>query len=139
MANLTITVANMVPASDAQYETAYLAGGTLTRGMSIYLDAATSTWKAADCDLSAAGAGSAGIAICMSDCVSGQPCVAQTGGSLAFGAILTAGTVYVVSATAGLICPIADLTTNGRVTILGVASTTSNLVMRRWATGIQLA
>jgi hypothetical protein len=138
MANLTITVANMVPASDAQYETAYLAGGTLTRGMSVYLDSTTSTWKAADCDASAAAAGSAGIGICMSDCVSGQPCVVQVGGSLAFGAILTVGTIYVVSATAGLICPVADLTTNGRVTILGVASTTSNLVMRRWATGIAL-
>lgn len=138
MADLTITVGNMVPASDAQYETAYLAGGTLTRGMSVYLDTSTNTWKAADCDLSAAGAGSGGIGICMSDCVATQPCVVQIGGSLAFGAILTKGTQYVVSATAGGICPQADITTNGRITVLGIASTTSNLVMRRWATGIQL-
>lgn len=136
MASLTITVGNMIPVAGYQAESGYLAGATITRGQSVYLDSTTSTWKLADCDASAAAAGSAGIGISLSDVVATQPMLVQQGGDLGFGAILTVGQIYCVAATAGEICPYSDLTTNGRVTILGVASTTSNLKLRMWASGI---
>jgi len=41
--------------------------------------------------------------------------------------VMTVGEVYVVSATAGGIAPVGDLTTGNYVTVLGVATTTSNL------------
>lgn len=134
--DLTITVANIVPVAGYDAETGFLAGATITRGQTVYLDSSTSTWKLADCDLSAAAAGSAAIGISLSDAVATQPMIVQKAGDLGFGAILTVGQVYCVSATAGGICPYSDLTTNGRVTILGVASTSSNLKMRTWASGI---
>lgn len=136
MADLTITVANVVPVAGYQAESGYLAGATITRGATVYLDSTTSTWKLADCDASAAAAGSAGVGISLSDVVATQPMLVMQGGDLGLGAILTVGQIYCVSATAGGIAPYADLTTNGRVTILGVASTTSNLKLRMWASGV---
>lgn len=135
-ADLTITVANIVPVAGYDAETAFVAGATITRGQVVYLDSTTSTWKLADADLSAAAAGSVAIGISLSDVVATQPMLVQKTGDLGFGAILTVGQVYCLSATAGGICPYADLTTNARVTILGVASTTSNLKLKTWASGI---
>lgn len=135
MANLTITAANVVPVSGYSAETGYLAGTSIARGQAVYLSA-SSTWLLADCDASALAAGSSGVGIALNDAAAGQPITVQTGGDLGFGAILTVGEVYCVSATAGGICPHSDLTTNGRVTILGVASTTSNLKLRCWASGV---
>jgi hypothetical protein len=134
--DLTITVGNMVPVAGSNVETQFLAGATITRGQSVYLDAATSTWKLADVDLSASAAGLTAIGISLSDVVATQPMIVQKEGDLAFGAILTVGKVYVVSATAGGICPIADITTNGRITVLGIATTTSNLKIKTWVTGV---
>jgi hypothetical protein len=48
---------------------------------------------------------------------------------LTFNAVLTAGTIYVQSATAGGIAPAADLASGHHVTILGVATSTTNLEM----------
>lgn len=136
MANLTITAANVVPASGAINEYGYLAGASITRGQSVYLDTSANTWKLADSNDTAATAGSGGVGIALNDAGSGQPVAVQIGGSLAFGSILTTGLIYCVSATAGSICPYADLTTNDRVTILGVASSGTTLVVRPWATGV---
>lgn len=139
MANLTITAANMIPVAGFGYEGTYLAGATVTRGAAIYLDtgATPPSWKLADANGTALLAGSGGVAISLSDSVSGQPVVAMTSGDLGFGAILTKGEVYIVSATAGSICLHSDAATNDYITILGVASSTSNLKVRPWATGIQ--
>lgn len=137
MAALTITVANIVPAAGFSAESAYLAGATITRGQAVYLDASTNTWKLADCDASAAAAGSAGLGISLSDVVATQPMLVMIAGTLAFGAILTNGGVYIVGGTAaGDIAPVGDLTTSWRLSILGVANGTSNLIVRPWATGI---
>jgi len=48
-------------------------------------------------------------------------------GNLTISAVMTVGEVYVVSATAGGIAPVGDLVTGNYVTVLGVATTTSNL------------
>lgn len=137
MAALTITVANIIPASGYSAESAYVAGATITRGQAVYLDAATNTWKLANAITSAATAGSAGLGISLSDVVSGQPMLVMISGTLAFGAILTNGGVYIAGGTAaGDIAPVADLTTTWRLSILGVANGTSNMIIRPWATGI---
>lgn len=139
MANLSPTASAVVPVTGATLESSYLAGATLARGNSVYLDSATATWKLADTNVSAAVAGSAGLGICLNDAAANQPVTVMIAGSLGLGAILTVGKVYCVSATAGAICPYEDLTTADRVSILGVASTTSNLLVKPWATGVVLA
>lgn len=137
MADLTITVGNMVAGSSPGIETNYLAGATITRGQSVYLTA-SNTWALADNDSSALTAGSGGVGISLSDVVATQNMIVQLTGTLNFGAILTKGTVYCVSSTAGGICPWADLGSGDYVTILGVASSTSVLTLRIWASGIQI-
>ena len=137
MADLTITVSNMVPATGYTAESAYLAGATITRGQSVYLSA-VNTWLLADADASALAAGSTAVGISLSDVVATQPMLVMQSGSLSFGAILTKGKIYCVSATAGGICPYADLTSAANVTILGIASSTSALTMRLWASSITI-
>lgn len=135
MAAVTITASAIVPVAGATIETAYLAGATITRGQAVYLTAANA-WALADCNLSAIAAGSGGFGISLSDVASGQYMQVFRGGQLGMGVCLTVGKVYCINSTAGEIIAHAELTTNDRVTILGVATTTSNLNCdKMWYTG----
>lgn len=134
MANITITGANVVPAEGYGFVDK-VAGATLTRGMPCYVSATTGQALIADANDTATKAEVVGIAL--QDAAAGQPVRLMTSGTLAFGTVLTAGTVYVVSATAGAIAPYADLTTNDFVSILGVATSTSNLRVNLINSGIQ--
>jgi len=136
MAALSITAANIIPATGFSVENSYLAGATITRGQSVYFDTTTSTWKLADSNATAATAGSGGVGIALNDAAASQPIAVQIGGNLGFGAILTKGKLYCPGATAGSIVPYEDLTTGDYVTILGIATSTSNLSMNRWITGV---
>lgn len=125
MADLTITAANVVKGSSSSVKNG-VAGATITAGQAVYEDATDSNkLKLADANASSATAACKGIALHAA--LSGQPIAYIDGGDLGVGTILTAGTIYVLSATAGGIAPAADLTTGWRTTILGVATTTSNL------------
>lgn len=126
MADLTITAANLIPASNANIQHG-MSGAAIGAGKSVYLDDATKTIKLADNDAVAAAEHDAvGISL-NATAAAGQPVSWIKSGDLAFGAILTKGETYCVSGTAGGICPRADVTTGDELVILGVASTTSNL------------
>lgn len=106
MADLTITKANVLPSTGARYGTG-IAGGTVTAGQSIYKDSTDSnSLKPADANVSASAAV---VGIASHDALDGQPLRYFTGGVVAFGSIITAGEIYVASAAAGGIAPIADL------------------------------
>lgn len=129
MAALTITAANIIPdlTTETPQTTNGKAGATITAGQTVYLDPADGLYKLCDVDSATAVARScAGIAL--NGAASGQPLSVMYGGDLAFGAILTKGTTYIASATAGSINPVADGVTTWQVNILGVALSTS--VMR---------
>lgn len=132
MADLVITAANVVPGANAVFQQGP-AAVTITQGQTVYLDSSTGTVKLADADLSAAAASVSGIAV--SSALAGQIVVFQVSGTLAFGAILTAAKPYFLSATAGAIAPAADLTTNWRTSLLGFASSTSNLLLNIFNSG----
>lgn len=59
--------------------------------------------------------------------VAGGKVAVANAGLVIIGATLTPQTIYVVSATSGLICPIADLATDDWVTLLGIAKSTTEL------------
>lgn len=99
------------------------AGASITAGQSLYLDTTTSTLKLADADASTSTCLGAGIALHAAS--SGQPISYVTGGFFTPGATLTKGMVYTVSATAGGICPIGDLTTGAHPCILFYAISTT--------------
>ena len=126
MADITVTAASVVKDTGTIAPSVLAngtAGATITAGQSVYLDATTSTIKLADSDASAAAA--YGVGIAMHAALSGQPLQYITGGFFTPGATLTKGAVYVVSATAGGIAPIADQTTNAHPCLLFYAISTT--------------
>lgn len=136
MVDLVVTAASVAAGSNAVINRKYNAGGTITAGMPVYLDTDTNTWKAADCDASAATAVAGGIAL--HGASSGQPLAVQTSGNINPGATVTVGEIYVVSGTAGGIAPEGDLAAGDYVTVLGVGTSASNIALAIHVSGVQV-
>ena len=125
MADLSVTAASVAPGTGAQIQTA-TSGATLTAGQVIYLDTADSNKaKLSDANAGALLAEVAGITV--NGAASGQPIRYQKSGSINVGATLTVGQTYINSTNAGGIAPISDLQTGSYVSILGVATSATNL------------
>jgi hypothetical protein len=136
MSDITITAASVVKGAGATLESGY-AGETITAGMAIYKASATGLWMKADSNSATAEAKKPrGIALCGSSL--NQPVVVQTGGDITIGATVVAGTIYCLSATAGGICPQADLTTGDDVAVVGVAKSATVLGLSLYAPGVTL-
>jgi hypothetical protein len=136
MVDIVVTAANVIAASSATVREGR-AGGTITAGQPVYADAADNgDLKAADNNVSAALAQVVGIAL--HGASDGQPLKYIVEGDLTAGATLTVGETYVLSATAGGIAPVADISTNF-VTVLGVARTAAIMQVKINATGVQHA
>jgi hypothetical protein len=125
MANLTITAANLRPLS-ATTQTV-LSGAALSIGQAVYVDDADGKAKLSDANVTAA-AKVLGLVIAATSATD-QKTLVVTGGDVTLGATLVAGTNYYLSATAGAICPEADLTTGDRKIRIGWAKTTATLVL----------
>lgn len=138
MADITVTAANVVP--DAGYKSLKLtAGGTVTRGNPVYQDSGAS-YKVKRADANASQATAQVMGIALNDAGDGQPVEVMTEGVLAFGAaVIAAGLLYVVSATAGGIAPSADLTTGWYTGLVGYALDTSKLQLMIRPTGVVVA
>lgn len=128
-ADLSVTAASVVPGARARILTG-TAGATITAGQIVYLDATTSTYKLADANASAATSTAIGMALNAAS--SGQPIsVDVDDDDLTVGATLSmTAPVYVVSATAGGIAPIADLTTGWYPCVVIVAKSTTKAVLK---------
>lgn len=135
MVDLVITAANVVPQTGALIEHGTY-GATVTAGMSVYLNTTTREWEPADAD-TLATANAAGIAL--NSAGDGQPGAVVVEGPVALGAVLTVGSVYVVSSTAGGIAPSADLVATDYVSVLGTPISTSVLQVKRIITGVAKA
>jgi hypothetical protein len=131
-ADLSITAAS-VAGGAGQAVTVQNASASITAGQALYTS--SGQWALAKSNGTAAQATLTGIAL--STGVSGQPLVAQTAGNINLGATLVVGTYYVASPNnAGGIAPMADLSSGNYVSLLGVATTTSNLQMGISNTGL---
>lgn len=133
MANLSQTAANVVAQAGARINKSYKYGGTVTAGMPIYIDAADGKAKAADNNVTAALANAPFLALNSGS--DNQPADLLEDGDVNIGATLTVGETYIVSATAGAIAPVADVST-GFVTVLGVAISASLLRFKPIVSGI---
>lgn len=134
-ADLTITAASTKPSTGAQLDASHYAGEAITAGQPLYVKAADGLCYLADANASSATATVVGIAA--NGAAIGQPVTYQKAGSMTIGATLTKGEKYCVSATAGKICPFADLTTGDYISELGTASSASVLSVKINVTGIQ--
>lgn len=132
MADLTITAGSVLNSSATVLTGT--AGESLTAGQSVYLKAADGKiWKA-QCDGTAAEAEAVGITLHAAG--AGQPIAYATEGAINIGATTSKATSYVVSAAAGGVAPIADLTSGQYITELGYATATDgSFVIRRKARG----
>lgn len=133
MADLTVTPASVIPATDATKEFG-TAGATITAGQVVYLDSATTTYKLADADGATALRSPRGIAL--HGASSGQPLQILTKGSVTIGATMTAGLAYYLSKTAGGICPVADIASGGYATVLGISTSTTVLKVNMTESGV---
>ena len=120
MADLSQTAANVVsytPSSIKQYTS----NGAVTAGQPVYQDA-NGNYGPAGAGGNNVISGLNGVGVALNSAPgAGQPLTVWVGGTVNLGATLAIGTVYVVSANNGKICPNTDLVTNNYVTVLGVA------------------
>ena len=132
MANVNLTEASVLPSTNARRLRGTF-GATIVQGTVVNRDAADGKFKIADCT-SAATDEACGIALTSG--ANGQPGIIMTGGNLTCD-MLTAGTVYVLS-DAGQIAPAVDLNLlTDYCTVVGAASSSTNLVVAFIVSGYQ--
>jgi len=136
MADITITAANTKVFDNTTTVRRVQFGATVTHGQPLYNLSTDNKYYPADNDDTAAKA--------EAECISLTPGVASdygyvvTAGPMIVGGTLVVGTEYYVSSNVGGICPRADLGSNDYITRLGVASTTTKLLVDIDSTGVQV-
>lgn len=135
MADVTISSSLVQPGDNAPTSWG-IAGADLTSpGLLCYIDRADrDRVKKADA-LTLAKADVAGVNLNVA--TTGQPVTLQTDSTYAAGGALTVGQTYIASTNAGGVAPITDLTTGSYVTVWGVATSTANIKIARFASGVQ--
>lgn len=134
MADISVTATSVIKGTGATTIKGSIAGGTITAGQPLYIDTSDSN-KLKPADANGSGDAPTVCGIALHGASSGQPIEYQTGGNLTFNAVLTSGTVYVVSATAGGIAPVADLTTGMKTGIVGIGTSTTNMLLNIFPSG----
>lgn len=130
MADLVITTSQIVQSTTSSDIEFGVAGEAITAGQPVYKKASDGKMYKADANASADTAAAKGIATCDAN-AAGVAIAWQKSGTITIGAAasITAGATYWVSATAGGICPEADLTTGHYATFLGVGNASNAIVM----------
>jgi hypothetical protein len=127
MADIVQTAANVKSGAGAVVSLER-AGEAIDQGMPCYISNSDGKWYKADAD-NAAKYLAAGIAMTKA-AAADDYFLLQKSGRCNLGATLTTGEVYVVSATAGKIAPVADITTDWYPCIVGISeSTTGNVLL----------
>jgi hypothetical protein len=125
MAAISITAANVKQGGNAIL-TEGVAGATITAGQTV-LRGADGKFVLSDADGNNL---KSVVGIALNGAADGQPLKVQTGGDIAIGATLTAGTTYYLSPTPGGIGPLGDVEAGDDVIIIGIAKSTSVLMLR---------
>jgi len=144
MADVVITTADIQAGTGARTVQGVLGADSLTAGMAVYKDSADSN-KLKKCDADdSAKANIAGILLNGGD--TDQPCTYLSEGNLDFGTgTLTWGQRYFVAGNtdagnnAGGIEPSTDLSSGEYVSFIGIATSTSNLLVQPLVSGVALA
>lgn len=134
MADLTVSASGIAKGTNATFDTG-VAGASITAGQPLYKDTANNNVLKPAVNTSSTACVVAGIALHAA--ATGQPIQYQTSGDLYMtGTTLPVGSVYVLSATAGGMCPVADLeatTGTSYCTIIGGTTVTGSTPTMRLA------
>lgn len=124
MADLSVTAANV--RRGAEYvETTGTSGEAITVGQLVAEDTSDGKLYLADCDSGTTQRRKiTGVALSATSAVD-QKVTYVSGGYVNPGAAVTSGEIYVLSGTAGAICPEGDLASGDTVSILGVGYSSS--------------
>lgn len=138
MADLTITATSVVKGTNPSVIQG-TAGATITAGQTVYLDTTTNTYKLADGDGASPLYVVAGVAL--NGAATGQPLTIQTGGDITIGATVASGIPYFQSATAGGICPAADLLSQSgnKTTLIGIGTSSTKIQLYLVSPGSAIA
>lgn len=136
MADIAITAANVLPGLGATLANG-TAGATVTAGQVVYQDPTTGRYAPANNNnATAANRSPAGIAL--NNASTGQPMDIIQSGPVTIGGTLSPGVMYYLSATAGGICPVADLGAGKYPAALGFATSASVLTVKLQEAGVSL-
>lgn len=137
MADITVTASSVAKGTDAVLKTV-IARVAITAGQSVVLDSTDTQgrYRLADAD-TAATAGCGGVAL--DGGAADQPVTIITRGNYNPGGTVVAGTPYCVSTNAGGIAPFSDLGQGDYVTLVGMATSTSNVKVQILASGVAIA
>ncbi|NTF69382.1 hypothetical protein [Rhizobium rhizogenes] len=134
MADITITPANVVAGTNATRDIG-TAGEAIIAGKAVYFDTAVNKWKLSDNN----GTGTRQVhGIALNGASLNQPVSVAKGGDVTIGATLTPGVAYYLSATAGGICPVADLATGMDTILIGLAKSATVLGIDIQDSGVTL-
>ena len=131
---ISTTPADVAISSNDAFTELVQAGEAITQGQPVYLSG--NKYYKADNNASASTAAAAGVAI--TPAATDGYFIMATRGTVNLGATLVVGTAYCVGPTAGQVNPVADLVAGDYITLLGIAITTSTLVLTITPTGVQV-
>ena len=129
MADITVVATAVAPGASPEYKYGVF-GSTTTAGQTAYLNttAATSPPTYGLCDANGTDEAATLAGIFMTGGAAGQPCTVLSNGNFNPGVAVTVGEIYVTTATAGGIALADDLASGWKTAVVGVASTTTNIV-----------
>jgi hypothetical protein len=131
--DLSITAANVKATAATSKVSRVPLGETITQGQAVYKKTTDNKYYKADCDAGSGADLAEGIAVTPGG--NGEFGYVIFAGPLNIGATLTVGEIYVLSDVAGGVRPKADNGTGDKVTILGVATSSSSLFVNPFASG----
>jgi hypothetical protein len=130
-----VTAASVLAAAGASIANG-TAGVSITAGQQIYKDV-NGLMQLVKADTNAH---SQTTGVALNNAGANQPVSFITGGNYNPGATVTVGTIYIASPNnAGGIAPITDATTGTYMTVLGIATTASNILVQPWVTSVNHA
>ncbi len=132
MTDLSVVAANVQPGASAVTKRG-IAGEAITAGQSLFI---ATDGELELCENDQAVADAACVGVSLNDAAAGQPIEYAITGEVNMGAIMTIGETYVVGAAPGGIAPETDVIASEFLTVIGVATTTSNLKMGILQSGV---
>jgi len=136
MAAISVTAANVLRVDGAVVS--FLAGATITAGMSVYVDASGLVQIGTNATSAGSGVGALAVGVALNGGSAGQPIDIDTNGTVNIGGTVAIGMPYALG-TAGGIIPVSDIAGTEFITMVGVGTTAANIKLGYNVSGVAAA